>query len=150
ARAPAQPPASARWHPRVDLAGAWLSLACAAHCVALPLLLAVLPAAMMALRSFRHPAHGLMTTLLLMSRWEWLFALLASAVAITSTTAGRKRHRQRLPQHLAMAGAALLLGASIHAPLRESLLWHAVATTSGGLLLAIAHLRNRQVLRLRR
>jgi len=38
ARALAQPPASARWHPRFDLAGAWLSLACAAHCIALPLL----------------------------------------------------------------------------------------------------------------
>ncbi|KAG1361691.1 hypothetical protein G6F61_014192 [Rhizopus arrhizus] len=36
ARALAQPPASARWHPRLDLAGAWLSLACAAHCIALP------------------------------------------------------------------------------------------------------------------
>jgi hypothetical protein len=42
--------------PRFDLAGAWLSLACAAHCIALPLLLAFVPAAMMALRSFQHPA----------------------------------------------------------------------------------------------
>lgn len=61
ARALAQPPRSARWHPRFDLAGAWLSLACAAHCIALPLLLAFVPAAMMALRSFQHPGHGAMT-----------------------------------------------------------------------------------------
>lgn len=64
ARALAQPPTSARWHPRFDLAGAWLSLACAAHCIALPLLLAFVPAAMMALRSFQHPGHGAMTLLL--------------------------------------------------------------------------------------
>lgn len=65
ARALAQPPTSARWHPRFDLAGAWLSLACAAHCIALPLLLAFVPAAMMALRSFQHPGHGAMTVLLI-------------------------------------------------------------------------------------
>lgn len=83
ARALAQPPTSARWHPRFDLAGAWLSLACAAHCIALPLLLAFVPAAMMALRSFQHPGHGAMTLLLMMSRWEWLFALLASSIVRT-------------------------------------------------------------------
>ncbi len=88
ARALPQPPASARWHPRLDLAGAWLSLACAAHCITLPLLLAFVPAAMMALRSFQHPAHGAMTALLVMSRWEWVFAVVASSVAAASTASG--------------------------------------------------------------
>ncbi|WP_099576580.1 hypothetical protein [Stenotrophomonas maltophilia] len=79
ARALAQPPTSARWHPRFDLAGAWLSLACAAHCIALP----------------------------------------------------------------------LLLSASLYLPLKESLLWHGVATATGGVLLAAAHIGNRRALRTR-
>ena len=146
ARALAQPPASARWHPRLDLAGAWLSLACAAHCVALPLLLAFVPAAMMALRSFQHPGHGAMTLLLMMSRWEWLFALAASALALASTTAGLRRHGRRWPLRLACVGAGLLLSASLYLPLKESLLWHGVATACGGVLLACAHIGNRRAL----
>ncbi|MCX2893786.1 MerC domain-containing protein [Stenotrophomonas lactitubi] len=147
ARARTQPPASARWHPRFDLAGAWLSLACAAHCVALPLLLAFTPAAMMALRSFQHPGHAAMTALLVMSRWEWLFALLASTIALLSTAAGQRRHQRELPLCVALAGAILLLSASLYLPLKESLLWHGVATACGGVMLAVAHLRNRRALR---
>lgn len=135
-----------RWHPRLDLAGAWLSLACALHCLALPLLLAFVPAAMMALRSFQHPAHGLMTALLVMSRWEWLFALLASSLAITSTTAGWRRHGHRAALLLALAGAVPLLAASLYLPLKEALLWHGIATAAGGVLLASAHLLNRRAL----
>ena len=146
ARALAQPPTSARWHPRLDLAGAWLSLACAAHCIALPLLLAFVPAAMMALRSFQHPGHGVMTLLLMMSRWEWLFALMASTLALASTTAGLYRHGRWLPVRLAVVGAILLVSASLYLPLKESLLWHGVATACGGVLLACAHIRNRRAL----
>ncbi|PZT27909.1 hypothetical protein A7X93_02850 [Stenotrophomonas maltophilia] len=147
ARGLPQPPASPRWHPRFDLAGAGLSLACAAHCIALPLLLAFVPAAMMALRSFQHPGHALMTTLLLMSRWEWAFALLASLLALASTAAGLRGHRHWLPMRLALAGAGLLLSASLYPPLKESLLWHGMATACGGGLLAMAHLCNRRALR---
>lgn len=119
-------------------------MACAAHCITLPLLLAFVPAALMALRSFQHPAHGLMTVLLVMSRWEWVFALLASALAVASTTLGRRRHRRRLPQLLALTGALALLPASLYLPLKESLLWHGVATACGGLLLGAAHGANRR------
>ncbi|HEL4118567.1 TPA: MerC domain-containing protein [Stenotrophomonas maltophilia] len=135
ARALAQPPTSARWHPRFDLAGAWLSMACAAHCIALPLLLAFVPAAM--------------TLLLMMSRWEWLFALLASSLALASTSAGVHRHGRWRPVQLACTGAILLLSASLYLPLKESLLWHGVATASGGVLLAAAHIGNRRALRTR-
>lgn len=150
ARALAQPPTSARWHPHIDLAGAWLSLACAAHCIALPLLLAFVPAAMMALRSFQHPGHEAMTLLLVMSRWEWLFALLASALAMASTAAGLHRHGRWRSVRLASVGAGLLLSASLYLPLKESLLWHGVATACGGVLLAAAHISNRRALRQRR
>lgn len=146
ARALAQPPRSARWHPRFDLAGAWLSLACAAHCIALPLLLAFVPAAMMALRSFQHPGHGAMTLLLAMSRWEWLFALLASSLALASTSAGLHRHGRGRPLRLACVGAILLLSASLYLPLKESLLWHGVTTACGGMMLAAAHIGNRRAL----
>ncbi len=119
-------------------------MACAAHCFTLPLLLAFVPAALMALRSFQHPAHGLMTALLVMSRWEWVFALLASGLAVASTTLGRRRHRRRLPLVLASAGALALLPSALYLPLKESLLWHGLATACGGLLLAAAHIANRR------
>ncbi|WMJ69331.1 MerC family mercury resistance protein [Stenotrophomonas sp. 24(2023)] len=135
-----------RWHPRLDLAGAWISLACALHCLALPLLLAFVPAAMMAMRSFQHPAHGLMTALLVMSRWEWLFALMASSLALSSTATGWRRHGHRAALLLALAGALPLLAASLYLPLKESLLWHGIATACGGVLLAAAHLLNRRAL----
>ncbi|WP_313207043.1 MerC domain-containing protein [Stenotrophomonas sp.] len=141
-----QPPASARWHPRLDLAGAWLSLACAAHCITLPLLLAFVPAAMMALRSFQHPAHGAMTALLVMSRWEWVFAVVASTVAMASTASGGRRHCQWWPLRLAACGAVALLASSLYMPLKESLVWHGVATACGGVLLATAHILNRRAL----
>ncbi|MBK0055837.1 MerC domain-containing protein [Stenotrophomonas sp. S39] len=146
ARALPQPPVSARWHPRLDLAGAWISLACAAHCVTLPLLLAFVPAAMMALRSFQHPAHGAMTALLVMSRWEWVFALVASSVAAASTASGWRRHGQAGPLRLAACGAFALLSSSLYLPLKESLVWHGVASACGGVLLAAAHIRNRRAL----
>lgn len=152
ARALPQPPnsarsaRSARWHPRLDLAGAWLSLACAAHCVTLPLLLAFVPAAMMALRSFQHPAHGAMTALLVMSRWEWVFALVASSVAVASTGSGWRLHGQTGPLRLSACGAFALLSSSLYLPLKESLVWHGAATACGGVLLAAAHIRNRRAL----
>ncbi|MFS2045516.1 MerC domain-containing protein, partial [Stenotrophomonas geniculata] len=53
------------------------------------------------------------------------------------------------PLRLACAGAILLLSASLCLPLKESLLWHGVATASGGALLAFAHIGNRRALRKR-
>ncbi|MEW2930480.1 MerC domain-containing protein, partial [Stenotrophomonas maltophilia] len=39
--------------------------------------------------------------------------------------------------------------ASLYLPLKESLLWHGVATACGGVLLAAAHIGNRRALRTR-
>jgi hypothetical protein len=122
-------------------------MGCAAHCVTLPLLLALVPASMMALRSWTHPAHGVMTALLTMSRWEWAFALVASGVALFSTVMGWRRHARLSPLWIAVPGAALLLSASLYLPLKESVVWHAVVTVGGGGLLAAAHLRNRWLAR---
>lgn len=104
----------------------------------------------MALRSFQHPGHGAMTLLLVMSRWEWLFALLASSLALASSAAGLHRHGHWRSLQLACAGAILLLSASLYLPLKESLLWHGVATAGGGVLLACAHIGNRRALHNRR
>jgi ABC-type transport system involved in cytochrome bd biosynthesis fused ATPase/permease subunit len=104
---------------------------------------------MMALRSFQHPGHGAMTVLLMMSRWEWLFALLASSLALASTLAGVTGMGAG-DLRLACVGALLLLSASLYLPLKESLLWHGVATAGGGVLLACAHIGNRRALHNRR
>lgn len=135
------------WHSRFDLLGAGVSFACTLHCIALPLLLAFVPAAMMALRSFQHPAHGLMTVLLTLSRWEWAFALVASTLAILSTVAGWRQHRHRIPGALAAVGAVLVISAALYLPLKESIAGHSGATIIGGSLLAAAHLGNRRALR---
>lgn len=140
-------PFRTRWHPRLDRVGAWLAMGCAVHCVTLPLLLAFVPASMLALQSWSHPAHGVMTALLTMSRWEWAFAVLASTVALSSTVLGWRRHCCGSPMALAVMGGALLLSASLYVPLKESIVWHGVATLAGGALLATAHLRNRRLSR---
>ncbi len=139
-------PSPRSWHSRFDLLGATVSLACTVHCIALPLLVAFVPAAMMALRSFQHPAHGLMTALLTLSRWEWAFAVLASTLALSSTAAGWHRHRHGLPVLLAILGAVLLSASALYLPLKESIVWHSVCTILGGSLLAAAHLVNRHAL----
>ena len=100
---------------------------------------------MMALRSFQHPGHGAMTLLLVMSRWEWLFALLASSLALASTTAGCTGMDAGSPVvgvHRRRPAAV----SPLYLPLKESLLWHGVATAMGGALLACAHIANRRAL----
>jgi len=145
--APPSPTPLNKAHRAFDLAGAALSLGCALHCITLPLLLAFLPSAMLALRSFQHPAHGAMTLLLTLSRWEWLFALAASLFALASASAGARRHQDRVVLVYASAGALLLVASSSLPLLREALLWHGVLAALGGTLLASAHLRNRAKLR---
>jgi len=138
-------PAS-RLHRALDLLGALLSISCAAHCMALPLILAFLPSAMLALRSFQHPAHGVMTLLLTLSRWEWVFAVTASAFAMLSVSLAARRHHDRSVLALVALGALLLVASSSVPALREALLWHGMLAALGGSLLAAAHLRNRRLL----
>ncbi len=136
-----------RLHRSVDLAAAWLSLGCALHCMLLPLLLALLPSALLALRSFHHPWHGPMTLLLRLSRWEWLIAIAAASLCLSSTAAGWRRHGQPLPLLLAVAGGGALLLAAMQPQLRDSALWHGLLAATGGALMASAHLCNRALLK---
>lgn len=137
------PRAATRLHRALDLLGALLSIGCAAHCMALPLILAFLPSAMLALRSFQHPAHGFMTLLLTLSRWEWVFAVTASTFAMLSVSLAARRHHDRSVLTLAALGALLLVASSSVPALREALFWHGMLAALGGSLLAAAHLRNR-------
>lgn len=137
-------------HKHFDLAAAWLSLTCALHCMALPLVLAFLPGAMLALRSFQHPWHGTLTWLLRLSRWEWAIALTAVFLCIISIGLAWRSHRQPVPLLLAVAGSSALLLASLHPQLRELIAAHALLSVAGGALMASAHLINRRVMIRRR
>lgn len=111
--------------PAFDLSAIGLSGLCLAHCLALPLLSAALPA---------------------LSAWteaEWLHLAFAGAALPISVTALYSAHRGR-PLHsgvvfLATSGlAALALGAV--APLEERAA--TVVTIAGSVLLTVAHLWN--------
>ncbi|MBK0052687.1 MerC domain-containing protein [Stenotrophomonas sp. S39] len=132
-------------HRRFDLAAAWLSLTCALHCMLLPLILALLPGAMLALRSFQHPWHGPLTWLLRLSRWEWAIAAVAAALCVTSVGIAWQRHRRSLPMALAVAGSGCLLLASLHPQIRDIVVLHGLLSAIGGTLMASAHLVNRGI-----
>lgn len=136
-------------HRHLDMAAAGLSLGCAVHCMALPLALAFLPGALIALRSFQHPLHGTMTLLLQLSRWEWAIALLAATACLASVGWGWRHHRRALPVALALVGSATLMLASLQ--FRDVVVLHGLCSAIGGAFMAAAHLRNRVSLaRLRR
>jgi hypothetical protein len=132
-------------HKQFDLAAAWLSLTCALHCMLLPLILAFLPGAMLALRSFQHPLHGTLTWLLRLSRWEWAIALAAATLCLASIGLGWRTHRHPLPAFLAVMGSSSLLMASLQPQLREALVLHGLLSAVGGVLMASAHLVNRRL-----
>lgn len=133
-------------HKKIDLAAAWLSLTCALHCMLLPLILALLPGAILGLRSFQHPWHGALTWLLRLSRWEWAIALAAASLCLASVGLAWHRHRQPFPLILAIAGSGSLLVASIEPQIREVLVLHGLLSACGGALMATAHLLNRRVM----
>lgn len=136
-----------RLHRRVDNAGAVLAGLCAVHCLAVPLLFALLPSLTVALHSFRAPNRGLAMALLQVTRWEWLVVTVASLVALASTLAGVVRHRNWLPPACAAIGGLLLAGALLWPGAVASPAWHAGLAVTGGALLAAAHLLNRRAWR---
>ncbi|MBI2397337.1 MAG: MerC domain-containing protein [Xanthomonadales bacterium] len=117
-----------RWHHRLDWLGAGASFACALHCAALPVLLAVAPLA---------GAHWLASHVF--DQWAVAIALLFGAAVIGAAYC---THRWRLVLGLYSASALLMLAAAflIHQPV----VVHAAMLVGGGLLLACAHLTNRR------
>lgn len=118
-----------RIHERLDAVGACLSLACAIHCLAMPLLILLLPMA------------GL--GFLLDESAEWTLLLGTVAVALPCFCHGYRIHRR--VSLFAWAGLGLLLlaaGQAAHAH-PDSHLW----TAAGGVGLAGAHWVNRALCR---
>ncbi|WP_377004277.1 MerC domain-containing protein [Coralloluteibacterium thermophilus] len=118
---------SHRWLVAGDRLGFAGSLLCALHCAAMPIVLALLPALGMGLVGGVDLDQG--------------FVLFAAFLGITMLSLGYRRHRALRPWLYLWPGIALLVaGAFSH--LHDHGLAHALVMTSGGLLLAAAHLSN--------
>lgn len=115
-------------HHLLDRFGAAGSLACAAHCALLPLLIAALPSLGVAV----WLGDGL----------EFGFVVFASLLGLFSLAWGYRRHRALRALGLLLPGLAVLWLGVLYAPLHESVVPHAVAMTLGGTLVGIGHLVN--------
>ena len=118
---PQQPANTSMWH-AADRVGAAASFLCAVHCAALPFVLALLPFV------------GL----------ERAFVLLACMLAAIALGRGYRRHRERLPLQLAVAGIALLVFGVLWMDER-TIAVHSALVSCGGVLLASAHFVNLRI-----
>ena len=114
-----------RW---LDRFGAVGSLACAAHCALLPVLIAVLPSLGLAVWLSDGVEAG--------------FVVFASLLGLFSLVWGYRRHRAMRALGLLLPGLAILWFGVLYAPLHQSVLPHAVAMTLGGTLVGLGHLIN--------
>lgn len=112
----------------LDRLGAYGSMACAAHCALLPVVIALLP------------SLGLAS--LASDTFERGFVVFATLLGLFSVVWGYRRHRAVRALGLLVPGLALLWTGALYPPLHESLLLHAAAMTVGGTLVALAHLAN--------
>jgi hypothetical protein len=112
----------------LDRFGATGSLLCAAHCAALPLLIALVPA--------------LGVSLWLGEGFERGFVIFVTALGAFSLIWGWRRHRVVRALGVLALGLAVLWAGVLYTPLHESLLPHAVAMTLGGALVGLAHVIN--------
>ncbi|MFK3650755.1 MerC domain-containing protein [Lysobacter enzymogenes] len=112
----------------LDRIGALGSLACAVHCAALPLLIAVLPS--LGLAAWFGDS------------FEFAFVIFATALGCFSVISGYRRHHALRALSLLVPGLGLLWVGVLYAPLHHSLVPHAIAMTIGGALVGLAHLTN--------
>jgi MerC mercury resistance protein len=119
-----------QWQPRLDALGALASGLCAAHCVLVPLAVALMPyAGWQALESSAFDAGFV------------AFATLFGAVALG---AGTCRHRLRWTAPMYVVSVSML----VCGLLASHQGWlHAVLLALGGALMALTHLLNRHALR---
>jgi len=112
-----------------DRLAAGLSSLCLLHCVALPIVLGLLPAiASGPLEALHGPDWA-----------HWALIVLAVPFSLAALRKGMMRHANPVPAIAALAGFGLVaMGALLHgAGAMEQL-----ATVSGGLVIAAAHWRN--------
>lgn len=117
---------------RWDAVGQLFSALCIAHCVALPVVLGLLPAATAEFLEGEAVHHGL------------LAFVLVSAVA--AFVPGYRRHGRRSVVGFAVAALGLLGAAAFLVP-EEAEALETGLTLAGGVLMAVAHARNRTLCR---
>ena len=115
-------------HRLIDRFGAAGSLACAAHCALLPLLIAALPSLGLA----GWVGDG----------FEGVFVVFATLLGIFSLVWGYRRHRALRALSLLLPGLVILWLAVLYPALHQSVVPHAVAMTLGGTLVGLGHLVN--------
>lgn len=124
-----------------DGLGAGVSIACAVHCAALPLVFGLLPGVQLALRSWDSQWHGLAQWLLWSHEAERLVVATVIVFATIVLMRGFLRHRQRLPLMVALvAGSLMGIGAFGHWHSEDLL--HVSLQVIGGLGMAAAHILN--------
>lgn len=109
----------------LDRAALGASALCLVHCLALPLLLAALPALSCVL-AVPESVH----------LWILAFAVPSSAIALFG---GRARHGTTYPIAIGIVGLVLLAFGAL--PLAGTR-WDTIVTVPGSLMLAVAHLTN--------
>jgi hypothetical protein len=112
----------------LDRIGALGSLACAVHCAALPLLIAVLP--------------SLGIAVWFGDGFEMGFVIFATLLGSFSVISGYRRHHAMRALSLLIPGLSLLWVGVLYAPLHHALVPHAITMTCGGVLVGLAHLTN--------
>lgn len=110
-----------------DRFGATASFLCAVHCALLPFVIALLPALGLGFLA----DHGI----------ERGFIVFACSLATTTLVLGVRRHGDRRALVLLVPGVALLLAGAL-VDLERAVAVHALLVSSGGVLVALAHLAN--------
>lgn len=124
-------------------------MACAVHCIALPLVLFAISPLYLALYSFEAPYRRTAMALLRLISLEPWFILASALISGTALARGLWRHRNPVPAVLGVTGITLLVLAWFKAEMFEG--WaHTIGVLAGGTLLAVAHVRNARMLRHRR
>lgn len=130
---------------RVDHLGIGLSLVCALHCLAIPVLFAVLPSLHLALHSFQSPMRGWAIALLRLQTYDRTLVVLALAVAVLALGLGWLRHRRAaVLVWLPLAAVAFYLGLAAQ---RGQGSWHLAGLVGGSVLLIAGHVHNLRILR---
>lgn len=112
----------------IDRIGATGSFLCAIHCLAAPLVLALIPT--------------LGAAAWFGDRVEIGFVLFVSVVGLLSTLSSWRRHRRHHIPATMVLGIAVLWAGILVPRLHHQLIWHVLAMGTGGLLVASAHLAN--------
>lgn len=124
-----------------DGLGAGVSIACAIHCAALPLVFGLLPGVQLALSSMDGPWQGLAQWLLWSHEAERVVVASVILFATIVLLRGFQQHRQRTPLVVAViAGSVMATGAFGHWSSEN--LTHVILQVVGGLGMASAHVLN--------